>query len=268
LSALVFGTSDFLGGLTARRAPALQVVVGAEAVGVIVGLAVAPFFGGFSLTLVDVGWSIGAGVAGVAGFVVFFKGLAERRMSVVSPVSALTTGFIPVLVAVALGERPSLPGWIGVALALPAIWLVSAVKDERKGPAGVWHGLTAGLGFALFAVFISRTDPGSGLWPLVLVRLVSLILASLTAVAGRVPLVPAHGNRSAVLVVGLGDMVANVLFLLAVRSGMLSLVAVVAALYPAFTVLLASLILKERIHPWQRVGLVFAAGALVLIAST
>jgi drug/metabolite transporter (DMT)-like permease len=260
--------SDFLGGLTARRAPALQVVVGAEAVGLIIGLLLAPFFGGFSLTPADFGWSVAAGVAGVGGFVVFFKGLAERRMAVVSPVSALTTGFIPVLVAVALGERPSVPGWIGVALAMPAICLVSAVKDERKGPAGVWHGLAAGLGFALFIVFISRTTEGSGLWPLVIVRLTSVVLASIIAVVGRIPLIPAQWSRLAVLAVGIGDMVANVLFLLAVRSGLLSLVSVVSALYPAFTVLLATSILKERIHSWQRLGLAFTAGALVLIAST
>lgn len=267
LSAAVFGVSDFLGGLTSRRVNSLVVVIWAEVVGLAMALAAGPFLGGSTLTAADVGWSAAAGVAGAFGLVSLYRGLADGRMAVVAPLSAVAGAVVPVTFGLLLGERPPLLAWLGVAAALPAIWLISAPPgDAPPGPSGAVLGMAAGVGFGLFFVFISRTPEAAGIWPLAVARAASLLPLVGAALLGGVALGPPPGTRLPVTAVGVGDMGANILFLLAVRSGFLTLVAVVTSLYPAFTVLLAALVLRERIHRSQGIGLALAGVAVAAIA--
>jgi drug/metabolite transporter (DMT)-like permease len=200
-----------------------------------------------------------------------YRGLSIGRMSVVAPVTAAGAAVIPVLVGVGFGERPSLPALVGVALALAAIVGVSSgVQAEPPATGagaatataptrqwwrrpGVAEAIGAGLGFALFFVCLDRASAGAGLW--------------LAAVASRAPLRPAPGTYPNVAAVGAVDMLANLLYLLAARAGLLSLVAVLVSLYPVSTVVLARIVLAERLTRGQLVSLGAAAGGVALIAA-
>lgn len=270
LSALVWGASDFCGGLASRRASAYGVVVGSQAVG-LVALAVAvPVIGG-SATPADLAWGAAAGVCGSTGLVVFYRAMAGGVMSVVAPVTSVCAAAVPVLAGLALGERIGPAAAVGIALALVAVVLVASEGGLRAlrsvRPAVLGPPLFAGAMFGLFFVLLHRTGSGAGLWPLVAARLVSVLLvgAVLLLRRGEALRVP----RAALLplaLAGVGDMAGNSLFLLASQRGDLSITGVLASLYPASTVLLAQLVLRERLARSQAAGLATAAAAVVLIA--
>jgi drug/metabolite transporter (DMT)-like permease len=185
-------------------------------------------------------------------------------MAVVSPVAALVGALFPLGIGLGLGERPVPVEWIGIALALPAIWLVAAV-GKIEGPNGLVHGLVAGVGFGSFFASIAQTGDGSGFWPLVGARVTQVVVLAVMSRRQGLGL-PPPGTRLAVVTLGAADMLANVFVLLAFRSGLLTLVAVLTSLYPAVTVLLAVWILSEPIGPRQKAGLVLALVAVALIA--
>ncbi len=267
LSAVLFGAGDFLGGLITRRVSVLTVVLWSQLAGLGLVVVLSPLVTTGAVAGRDLGWGAGAGLAGAAGLVVLYRGLASGRMSVVAPVTALAGAVVPLLFGLALGERPGVAAATGVGMALPAIALVST------SPSGGWrpsrwdlnHGLAAGVGFGLFFVLISRT--GGGLWPLVSARVASLavMFVLVAGLRGR-RLRPPHRQLGQLAAVGLLDMSANIFFLLAVREGLLVLVAVLTSLYPAITVLLARLVLTERIHRVQGLGLALAGAGVALMA--
>lgn len=266
LSAVAWGASDFAGGLASKTIPVAKVVFWSQLVGLVIAVVAAPIVGG-EFGPGDLGWGAAAGAVGAVGLLALYRGLAVGRMSVVAPLSAVAGALVPVAVGLGLGERPSLVALAGVGVGIPALWLVVAGEDGHgPGPSGVADGLVAGVGFGLFFVFISRSAPSSGLWPLVGARGLSVgivaVLAALTSSAA-----PPRGSRGVVAAAGAGDMGANIAFLLASRLGLLSLTAAVAALYPAATVGLARVLLAERLRPRQGLGLVLALVAVVLIAA-
>jgi len=271
-SAATYGAADFLGGLSSRRAPAVAVTLVSQAAGLAVLLAVVAVLGG-SPTRADLAWGAAAGLAGGVGLLLLYRGLAGGTMSVVAPITAVCAAAVPVAAGLAMGERPSAPALGGVVVALLAIVLVSreeAPAGAPRGPvaASVRTALLAGVAFGLFFVLLERTGEGAGLWPLVSARFGSIALLAAIGRAAREPLAVPRAALGGVLAAGILDMTANVLYLLAVREGLLSLVAVLSSLYPASTVLLATVILRERLHPVQRTGLAAAAAAVALIAAT
>lgn len=266
-AAVLYGVADFLGGVSSRRISPWTVVVGAQACG-LVALAVAlPFLPSATVTGADVVWGGAAGLAGAVGLVQYFRGLAVGSMAVVAPISAVVGGAVPVIVGVALGERPPAVAWIGIAIALPAIVLISRERSEASARAGaVVAAVVAGVAFGCFYVFIDRTGDGAGVVPVVAARAVSVtaLLAAGAATARlrrpqRPLLAPIAGS-------GVLDVAANVLFLYSVREGLLALGAVIVALYPASTIVLARLLLYERLQRIQLVGLAAAAVAVALVA--
>jgi len=268
-SALVYGAADFCGGLASRRATAFVVVALSQAAGLLALLVLLPVVGG-SPTSADLAWGAGAGLAGAVGLVLFYRALAVGVMSVVAPVTALTAAAVPVVGGLALGERLAPWAAVGIVLALVAVVLVAAegglptLRAARS--AGLLPALAAGLGFGVFFSLLDRTRPESTLWPLVAARSVSVVLVVLLAVAVRASLrVPA---RTSVLVVlaGVLDMAANALFLAATQQGQLAITGVLASLYPVSTVLLAQIVLRERLVRVQLAGLAAAAVAVVLIS--
>lgn len=263
-SAVAWGLSDFLGGFVTRRLPALVTVMWSQVAGLALAVVVAPLLGGPGLTRPVVIWGALAGLGGNLGLVALYQGLATGSMAVVAPISAVVGSALPIAVGLVVGERPGLAAWVGIALALPAIWLVSRTRGGVWGD-GLGLGVLAGVGFGLFFVFLSFAPDDAGLWPLVPSRVVSI--AAMAAIVGvrRVPSrVPAR-VAPGVALVGIGDMAANMAFLAAVQQGLLSLVAVVASLYPAFTVLLARLVLAEPIgrRRWAGIGLALCSLALI-----
>jgi uncharacterized membrane protein len=279
-AAVVYGTADFFGGVAARRTSPLTVTLSAHVVGLLLLLVALPLLPAANPRPSDLLYGGAAGTLGGGGLILFYRALSRGTMSVVAPVAALFGAALPVVVGLGLGENLTLPAVVGIAIAIVAVGLVSregpstdapgtgAHAAARRGPGGhpLVLAVVAGAAFGGFFVLLSRTASSAGLWPLFSARLVSVaLLATVTLVTGR-SLRPAPGSRRLVLAAGAGDMVANILYLLAVRQGLVSLVAVIVALYPAATVLLAQVVLGERLRRIQIGGLALAAGAASLLA--
>jgi drug/metabolite transporter (DMT)-like permease len=269
LSALVYGASDFLGGLSSRRASVFGVVALSQVVGLGALLLLLPWLGG-PVGTADLAWAVAAGLAGATGLVVFFRTLASGVMSVVAPVTAVTAAAVPVLVGLLGGNTVGPVAAAGIALALVAVVLVSAEDglSALRGPrlTSLAPALVAGAAFGLFFVLLDRTSTDAGLTPLVASRLASLALVVVVARSSRHGLRVGRAALPLVALSGLGDMTANALFLLATQQpGQLAITGVLASLYPVSTVVLAQLVLRERLAGAQLAGLGTAVAAVVLI---
>ena len=224
----------------------------------------------------DLWWGAVAGVAGGIGVALLYRALAVGTMSIVAPVTAVTAVALPVLSSIALGERPGWIALIGILLGIASIMLVSrqpgstspqepALSAPRK--TGIGPALIAGIAMGVFLLALAQTHREAGLWPLLTDRIASMaffgIVMTIARAAPRLPL--------NVLALALGggalDMLANALYLLAVRIGPFSPVVALCALYPATTVLFARAILGERLSTWQAAGVATALIAVVLIVS-
>lgn len=272
-AAVVYGSADFMGGLVSRRAAALSVALGAQLSGVLVLLAALPFLGPVHATGLDLAWGALAGVFGGGGLVILFRVLAKGPMSVVAPTTALSAAVVPILAGVLLGDRPGRLAVVGIAVSFVAVLLITRESPEQRAAEGrvrvavLAAALLAGAVFGLFFVCLHQTSPAAGLWPLLAAKAVSVPAIAAIVWRKRIPLEwSAPGVGRTIMVSGALDMAANVLYLLALRHGMLAVVAAVSGLYPASTVLLARSQLDERLHHVQVVGLVAAACAAVLVA--
>ncbi|MDA3955215.1 EamA family transporter, partial [Oceanispirochaeta sp.] len=260
LSALTYGSADFFGGLASRKSPATTVVAWSQGVGFLVALMTAPLMGASSAEFSDILWGIAAGLAGAGGVGFLYRGLASGLASVVSPVAALTGATLPVFFAVFSGERPGLVTWTGIALALPAIILLSTEEDEKKDHVlkSLQYGFLAGVGFSGFFILIAQTGDHSGMWPLVAARAATVpIFLSVTALR-RLPLVLEKASRGKAVLAGALDMSANIFYLLATRTGFMVTAVVITALYPAPTVFLQRIVLGEKISKARVFGLILA----------
>lgn len=271
-AAVVYGASDFLGGLASRRSGAYAVVVWSQFAGLLILAGAIVVTGEAMPPGRDLLWGAVAGVGGGTGVVLLYRGLAIGRMAIVAPTAAVGGAVIPVLVGLTLGERPAALALVGVVVAVTAIALVSSSHDDagpadvrRRLPPGFAEAVGAGLGFALFFVSLDQTTDAADLWPLLAAR-VSIAVAAFAGVATRSALRPVTGAGGQIVVLGVLDMVANLLYVLASRRGLLSIVAVLVSLYPASTVVLARFILHERFTRTQLAGLAAAAAGVTLIA--
>jgi drug/metabolite transporter (DMT)-like permease len=270
-SALVYGAADFLGGLATRRTSVFGVVALSQLVGLVALVALLPWLGG-PVGRSDLAWGAAAGLAGATGLLVFFRTLARGVMSVIAPVTAVTAAAVPVLVGVLAGERIGPWTAAGIVLALAAVVLVSAEGGlgelRRARPASLPPALLAGSMFGLFFVLLDRTSDTSGLTPLVTARLASVALVVVVALGGHGSLRVSRPALPLVTASGLGDMSANALFLLSTQQdGQLAVTGVLASLYPVSTVVLAQVVLRERLVAAQVAGLGAAAVAVVLITA-
>ena len=271
LGAIAYGVSDFLGGLTARRTTLWPVAVlactGALLGTLLLALAVPGEPHG-----PDVAWGLLAGLGSGSGTAFLYRGLAAGRMGVVAPVSAVGATIIPVLIGFVGGERPSTLVWVGMVAALPGIWLVSREEtDAGSAPAGGSNGLLdgvlAGVGFGVLFAALGQVPSSAGYWPVVANQAASVTAVVVAAyLLGGNP-VPTRRGEWWGLVSGLLAALAVLAFLLATHRGLLSVSAVLTSLYPAVTVLLAAVVLHERIHRVQAVGLALCAAAIVLVAA-
>jgi drug/metabolite transporter (DMT)-like permease len=268
-SAAVYGAADFLGGLASRRASVFGVVALSQVAGLVALVLLLPWLGG-PVRPADLAWAAAAGLAGAAGLVLFFRTLARGVMSVIAPITAVTAAAVPVLVGLLGGNRIGVSAALGIAMALCAVVLVSAEGGlaalRAARPTSVVPALLAGSAFGLFFVLLDRTSSDAGLTPLVASRLASVALVVLIAVVGKQSLRVPRTALPLVLASGVGDMTANALFLLATQQDeQLAIVGVLAALYPVSTVVLAQVVLRERLVRAQLAGLGAAVAAVVLI---
>lgn len=287
LVALAYGTGDFFGGLAAKRARATAVVIGSFGVAALV------------LLLVHLGWwalgdlptpqgddlrlGAAAGLLGPLSLGLLYHGLATGRMSVVAPITAVVAATVPLLWGLASGEEPSGLALAGMGCALVAVVLISAAPPHEDHPtdapvlplsAVVPPALASGLGFGIIFVLLGSTSPDAGLWPLMVARPVAIVatIAVVVLVASRrgEPLAGSllpHGAWPTVAAAGALDVAANACYLAAINAGLLSVVAVLSSLYPAATVVLARVVLHERLHRAQVAGLALAAAGVAAMAA-
>jgi drug/metabolite transporter (DMT)-like permease len=245
------------------------VVLWSHVVGLLLVVASLPLVDG-ELRADDIALGAVGGVAGAVGVTLLYRALAIGPMSVVAPITGLLAAAVPVAAGLLEGDRPSLPVAVGMVLALGAIVLVSAEGGGTLRPSdlrAVSFALGAGLGFGLFFIALSHTADGAGMWPLLGARLASVGMLGSLALFGRIErAVPAEVRR-ATAAAGALDVAANLLYLLAVRQGLLSVVAILTALYPVSTVVLARVVLKERFANVQRFGMGLALVAVLLLSS-
>ncbi|HEV8658214.1 MAG TPA: DMT family transporter [Thermoanaerobaculia bacterium] len=271
LSSITYGAADFCGGLATKRSSMFSVVVFSQLAGLILVLIALPLLPPASPTAIDFAWGAASGMAGGIGVALLYRGLAVGVMSVVAPVTAVCAVIIPLIVGVLLGERPSALAMVGVAVALAAIILVSQSEDgrlrNRPPHSGVLIAIASGIAVGIFFVFLQRTGPPAGLWPLVAARVVSIAFFTITGKMARQTLMPRRESMAIVIGGGVLDMLANILYLLAVRHGLLSIIATVTSLYPASTIILARIVLRERLRLVQQAGVICAGVAIVMIVS-
>ena len=280
-SAALYGAADFLGGLASRRTSTIAVVIVSQAVGLLplaLLLVVLPGTPSGS----DLLWGAIAGLAGSTGVALLYRALAIGTMSIVAPTTAVCAVMLPVLAEWWRGERLGATTIGGIALALAAIVLVSQppqafrsgshTAPDRRGwprplPAGMGLALLSGVAIGLFFLALARTAMTAGLWPLLFSRALSIVVFTGIALAGSHPIAMPRPVFTLAGTCGVVDMLANALYLIASRGGPLSVVVTLASLYPASTVILARIVVGERLSTLQNVGIVCALTAVVLIVS-
>ena len=275
-SAALYGAADFLGGLASRQASTIAIVLVSQAAGLL-PLALLLVVFPATPSMQDFIWGTIAGLAGSVGVALLYRALAIGTMSIVAPTTAVCAVMLPVLVEAARGERLPPVTQAGVALAIVAIVLVSqqgspspdgSRTGHRRLPAGIGLAFVSGVAIGLFFLALARTGPGAGLWPLLASRGFSMIVFGAIAVAGTQGVRMSTTVLKTAIACGVVDMLANALYLLASRGGPLSVVVTLASLYPASTVILARVVVGERLSRRQRLGIVCALVAVVLIVST
>jgi drug/metabolite transporter (DMT)-like permease len=265
--AVLYGLSDFIGGLYSRRTSAWSVAFVAALAGALFVSAAAVFDDG-DPSRADLLWGTAAGFGTGVGTAFLYRGLASGRMGVVAPISAVGAVVVPVAAGLLGGERPAGLVWLGILVAVPGIWLVSREPDLATSPAsgGVLDGTLAGLGFGSLFAALGQIPDSAGLLPLALNQLVGAAVIVALALATRAAWLPRDRPALIGILCGALGVAATIAFLVATHHGDLSVSAVLTSLYPAFTIILAATVLKEHIHKAQAVGLVLCAAAVALVA--
>jgi drug/metabolite transporter (DMT)-like permease len=273
LVAMSFGSADFLGGRASRTAPTLTVLLVGQVVAVAGALVIALVVGA-DVEGRDLAYGAAAGACNVVGLGLLYQGLASGRMSVVAPVTAVTAALVPIMWGLLHDERPSAFTWVGAALAVAAGALVAREPDtdDARGRAtgAIVLAVTAGVALGASLVLYAETRDESGFWPVLTARTAAFVLVALgVAVIARRGDVhwPTGHVRTLALGAGALDVTATALLVLAVRKGLTVVVAPVAALAPAFTVMWAWAVLREHVTRHQIIGLGIALTGLVLIAA-
>jgi drug/metabolite transporter (DMT)-like permease len=264
-SAVSWGAGDFCGGLGAKRTHVFRVVIGSQLIGVVALAIAAIAFGDGLPTRESVLWSAVAGLSGAAGLLALYQALATSRMGLAAPVSGVLSAAIPVVAGSALDGLPGSLRLAGFALALIGVWLVASSEHApfRIGDLGL--PVVAGVGFGTFIIVIAWASGRGVFWPLVVARVASLSVLAIVARMRRETLLPPRGTAGIVAASGVFDAGGNAFLVLAAHAGRLDVAGVLSSLYPAITVLLAWMMLHERLTRPQLTGLVAILSAIVMI---
>ena len=270
-SSVCWGTADFMGGLQSRRQHLVTVLLVAQGAAMALAAALVLASGDGVPALEPAVLAIGAGMAGCAALSAFYRALAIGTMSIVAPVSA-TGAAVPVLVGLASGERPGTIQIAGIAVAMVGIVLAAREPGGAlPGPAvrtSLGLALLAALGFGSFFVLLDRATEDAGVpWAILLTRMGQTALIAVAFLALRPAVSSAARDWGPLLVVGVLDVLANAFFAIATTKGLLSVVAVVGSLYPAVTVVLARIVLAERVSRTQEAGVVATLAGVVAISA-
>jgi drug/metabolite transporter (DMT)-like permease len=266
-SALSWGAGDFSGGLATKRAPVFGVLAIGHGAGLVLLIVLALAWGEPLPSAAHLGWGLAAGLAGVVGLASLYRALAIGQMGMVAPVSAVLTAALPALFGVLTEGLPGARTLAGFGLALVGIWLVAGTGTSGGGRDGLGLAVLAGFGFGVFFILLHRAGATAVFWPLVAARAASLAFVLPVALGRRQFPQPEPRLLVPVLLSGMLDVAGNAFFVLAGQAGRLDVAAILSSLYPASTVLLAALLLGERVIRVQVVGIAAALAAIALIAS-
>jgi drug/metabolite transporter (DMT)-like permease len=276
-SAIGYGGSDFAAGLASRTASVIQVTLLACVTATVVVLVALPFAANHRPSGASLAWGAAAGAGGTLGGIALYLGFRYAAFSVAAPISAVGTAGFSVLAGLLWGERPSTLALIGIGLALPAIVSVSASaagaeQEEGRGhggrpAAGVVAGLIAGACFALLLIGLNRAGSGGGLWPVATAEVAELAVAVAAAALTRNLRLPGGRPGWLAVITGVAGAAGTILYFFATHDGLLAVTAVLTSLYPASTIVLARVVLGERLTRLRLTGLVLAGGCVALIAA-
>ncbi|MEY2627466.1 MAG: hypothetical protein RJB08_1225 [Actinomycetota bacterium] len=270
LTAVVYGVADYSGGRGSRHASSFTVTFVGQTAGFSGALLLALFIGDPVPSGHDLLISAAAGVAGSLGLLGFYRAMASGAMTIVAPITALVGTIIPVVWGLVSGERPGLVAYVGMIVAVFAVVLVTdalGIHETRTPMSIVALAVFAGACFATIFIAFDHVSPDGGLWPLVALRSVSLPIVALVVLATRSPFRTRGEATRWAFISGILDSAANGFYLIAARHGLLSVVAVIASLYPVSTLVLATSLDKEKLHAAQWVGVGCALIALVLVSA-
>jgi len=278
-SAVLYGMSEFVGGLASRRSHFVVVALLGQCAGLIASALAGLMIGAESIPRSDLWWGALSGFGTAVGMAFLFRGLSRGAMSVIVPVSAVTGVSIPVLFGVVVeGQRPSLLAWLGIVVAVPALWLVAGRQSRNaeglKG-SGVGDGLVAGVGIAVQYLALAHASAASGLWPVAAGRVSAVLVLIVMAIFVMRHLKDEHDRSplrttmaSGVLATSAGVLAAAALaaYAIATRHQLAAIAVVLSSMYPVIPVLLGVTVLREHLTRQQSAGLLAAAAATVLLA--
>lgn len=267
LSSLAWGSADFLGGLASRRVGALRVLTVSYPAGVVVLIPLAIWVLPGRLSGDLIGWAIAGGAIGALAMVMLYGALARGPMGIVSPLTAVMSAAIPVAVGLTLGESLGWLAFVGMGLAAVAVVLVSRERGEhlRASPLALGLALGSGVAIGLYLTVLGLAPVDSGIWTATIARAVSSVLVVGVGLAILRPRRIDGFPWRLALIAGSVDALANGVFQLAAQRGDLAIVAVIGSLYPAATVLLARIVLRERMSGVQATGVGLALAAAVAL---
>ena len=267
-SALVWGSGDFSGGFATKRDNVFTVVFISQFFGVALLAVLILVFRESFPPAQDLLFGALAGIGGMMGVLGFYRGLSQGQMGVFAPLVAVITAVLPVIAGIIFEGAPSTLQLVGFLIAFVAVWFLSF-----SGKSGLFSGrslalaFTAGLGFSIFLIAIDQADSTPGIfWPLLAARCASITILLVILRVRGLPLTAPRPNLPVIAMAGILDTGGNIFFALAAQVGRLDIAAVLSSLYPATTVFLAWMVLKEKLSPLQWVGVVLALVALFLIA--
>jgi drug/metabolite transporter (DMT)-like permease len=267
LASLGWGIGDFGGGLASRVAPVLGVLFTSQLTSLSVGiplllLTTEPAMGAGDLVLAAIGGALGA-----SGLALLYRGLSVGRMGVVAPVAAMITAALPIAYGFLTEGAPSMLAILGIGCAAIGVVLVSMSGSDPDGrPSGLWYGIVTGFVFGMFPIVANGISDDVLVGPVVTVRIASIVTVGALILLRRQPWRVPRRIWPAMLGIGLVDMLATASYLAAISVGPLAIAAILTSLYPIVTVILAALVLHERISPVHAVGIGAAGLAVVLIA--
>jgi drug/metabolite transporter (DMT)-like permease len=265
-ASVAWGVSDFVGPLWSRALGVLPVLFWAQ-IGGVLGLAIAIGVRGEGPAGWAVLYAIGASFGGMLGLFAYYRGMVTGSMSVVAPIAGVSA-VIPVVFGIATGDSPSVTQVVGVCCALAGVGLASVEHQEgrRKVAAGAGVALLAACGFGFYFPWMHAAGKVDFWWASLVFRVTALLLVASVVSAQRAPVRLRPRHVAIAGAAGIGDTIGNVLFAASSRSGLVSLTAVLASLYPVVTVLLAASILHERVARLQRAGIALTLAGVVLIS--
>ncbi len=267
ISALMWGTADFLGGLTARRRSAVAVYLGSQVFGFALLLTVVIVRGDWHAPLGYLGWGIGLGVTGFISMIAFYRALALGPMGLVSPLVAVSV-VIPVAVGFAQGESPSAVELAGILIAFIGVLLASGPEltgAESMKP--LLYTAVAAAGFGLLYVGMAKGSAVNPSMTMLTFRSTSIVILLVLMAFSRSAGGVTRGDLPVLALIGILDASANLLFGVASTLGMLSTTSVISSLYPVATAVLAAVVLRERLRPIQYAGVTVAMVGVVLLSA-